>query len=169
MYQPRKFVHQTASGIKNIALFESSLGTLYAYAYSLLFFRCRCTVPVAYVQYRGYLTFDLLFFPLCCKLLCWKTKAPIHGHSYRATFFRFFLFFPRKTGIAGKTGNISKVWKFNRGHNAWKASHSNIWRKKNWKIWKYKNLREKNIWKFRQKVLRQQRPSLAIFVKRCPE
>ena len=30
---------------------------------------------------------------------------------------------------AGKTGNIFKVWKFNRGPNIWKASHSNIWEK----------------------------------------
>ena len=33
----------------------------------------------------------------------------------------FPLFFKKKTG---KTGNISKVWKFNRGQNTWKASHS---------------------------------------------
>ena len=43
---------------------------------------------------------------------------------------KFPLFFPRKTGKAGKTGNISKVWKFNRGKNIWKASYSNIRKKK---------------------------------------
>ena len=42
------------------------------------------------------------------------------------------LFFQQKllTGKAGKTGNISKVWKFNRGKNIWKASYSNIRKKK---------------------------------------
>ena len=49
-------------------------------------------------------------------------------------------FFPRKTGKARKTGNISKVWKFNRGQNTWKASHSNIWKKK-----KRKNMEMQNI------------------------
>ena len=50
--------------------------------------------------------------------------------------FNFFLFFsPRNTG------NISKVWKFNRGEIVRKASHSKMW-KKRWKIWKYQKLRE---------------------------
>ena len=35
--------------------------------------------------------------------------------------------FRRKRGKAGKTGNISKVWIFNRGQNIWKASHSKFW------------------------------------------
>ena len=47
------------------------------------------------------------------------------GRSCRTTFFQFpCFFFPRKTGKEGKTGNISKLWKFNRGQN---ISHSNIW------------------------------------------
>ena len=52
------------------------------------------------------------------------------GRSHPASFPRIFLFCPRKTGKAGKTGNISKVWKFNRGKNIWKASYSNIRKKK---------------------------------------
>ena len=39
------------------------------------------------------------------------------------------LFLTRKSG---KAGNISKIWKFDRGQSVWKASHSNIL-KKNWK------------------------------------
>ena len=108
----------------------------------------------------------------------------------------FSSFFSKKNGKsrkAGKTGNISKVWKFNRGQNIWKASHSNVWEKKMesfgntkncaiiksgnldeksfdkngpfqylekrmGKNWKCKKLRKKKIWKFRQKVLRQERP-----------
>ena len=61
----------------------------------------------------------------------------LKGRSYRTTFSQIFLFF-----FPGKTGNISKVWKFNWGWNIWNASHSNIWKKK-MKIRKYKNLREK--------------------------
>ena len=54
----------------------------------------------------------------------------IKTRSYQRLFPLFPLFFPRKTGKAGKTGNISKVWEFNRGQSVWKASHSNIWMKK---------------------------------------
>ena len=69
------------------------------------------------------------------------------GPSYRTPLLQIFLlFFPRKIGKAGKTGNISKVWKFNRGQNIWNASHSMyvcIHGNKKWKIWKYKKLRRK--------------------------
>jgi len=51
------------------------------------------------------------------------------------------LFFPRKTGKAGKTGNMSRVWKLYKRQNIWKASLSNNWKKK-WKIWKYQKMRE---------------------------
>ena len=63
------------------------------------------------------------------------------GRSYRAIFSKIFLsFLPRKTGKAEKTGSIfSKVWKFNRGQNVWKASHSNIWKKKKEKKGKHGN------------------------------
>ena len=59
-------------------------------------------------------------------------------------FYRFssFFFFPRKTGKAGKAGNISEGCKFNRGQNIWNASHSNIWKNK-WKLWKCKNCKKK--------------------------
>ena len=48
--------------------------------------------------------------------------------SFFSHIFRFF--FSRKTGKSGTTGNISEVWKFNKGQIFWKASHSNIWGKK---------------------------------------
>ena len=46
-----------------------------------------------------------------------RTNGVIKGRSNRATFFQRFLsfFFPR----TGKTRNISKVWKINRGQNIW--------------------------------------------------
>ena len=62
----------------------------------------------------------------------------------------FLRFFPKKNR---KSGNISKVGKFNRGQNVWNASHSNIWKKKmeNMEIPK---VARKKKWKFRQKFLR---------------
>ena len=63
------------------------------------------------------------------------------GRSHPASFPRIFLFCPRKTGKAGKTGNISKVWKFNRGQSIWKASHCHILSHFFGK-WKYKKLRK---------------------------
>ena len=70
-------------------------------------------------------------------------------------------FFPRKTGKARKTGNISKIWKFNRGQNLkegkifWKASHSNFWETQ-LQNRKYGNTRKcakkiYQVWKFRKK------------------
>ena len=58
-------------------------------------------------------------------------SSKLVGPSTSRLFFQISLsFFPRETGKAGKTGNISKIWKFNRGQNIWKASHFNIWKKK---------------------------------------
>ena len=70
-------------------------------------------------------------------------------------------FFPRKTGKARKTGNISNIWKFNRGQNLkegkifWKASHSNFWETQ-LQNRKYGNTRKcakkiYQVWKFRKK------------------
>ena len=55
---------------------------------------------------------------------CWYCQ----GRSYRTTFFPDFpLFFPRKTGNAGKTAKKAKVRKLTEGgQNIWNASHSNI-------------------------------------------
>ena len=64
------------------------------------------------------------------------------GRPYRTTFFPDFRFFFKKSRKVGITGNISKVWRCNRGGN---ASHSNIsgGNGKQVLVWKYEKMREK--------------------------
>ena len=69
-------------------------------------------------------------------------------------------FFPSETGKTGKTGNISNAWKFKKGKNVWKASHSIIWGKKENK--KYVNTKNcaKNEYGFFSKIFRYERPEV---------
>ena len=101
------------------------------------------TVP-SYQVYR--LAFYYRFYSIPDTYTLWAVLI-------KQLFFPNFLFFFQEKQETFPKLNISKVWKFNRGQNIWKASHSNFWEKKmeNMEIQK---LREKKIWKFGQKVLR---------------
>ena len=60
--------------------------------------------------------YDVVWCWCCCGLwLRARTHyPPLGSRGVYATFPQIFLFFfPRKTGKAGKGGNISKIWKFN--------------------------------------------------------
>ena len=93
----------------------------------------------------------------CCVVHYYIISTRLRGVLIEQLFPNFFLIKKNR-----KNRNISKVWKFKRGQNIWKASHSNIWKKKEEKYGNTK-LREKYtsyiiLWKFREKVLQQERP-----------
>ena len=93
------------------------------------------TVP-SYQVYR--LAFYYRFYSIPDTYTLWAVLI-------KQLFFPNFLFFFQEKQETFPKLNISKVWKFNRGQNIWKASHSNFWGKK---IGKYGNTeiaRKKNL------------------------